>query len=89
MASIYCAGQGHGKAPCESCSAIIDYAEKRIDACRFGDEKGWCSQCSVHCFKPEVREEVRKIMRYAGPRMLLYSPIEAVRHLIATLTQSG
>jgi hypothetical protein len=29
-----------------------------------------------------MREQVREVMRYAGPRMLLNSPVLAVRHLL-------
>ena len=27
-------------------------------------------------------EKMRAVMRWAGPRMMLYHPIEAIRHLI-------
>ena len=36
----------------------------------------------LHCYKPDMRERMRKVMRWAGPRMILYDPIEAIKHLI-------
>ena len=30
----------------------------------------------------EVRQRMQSVMRYAGPRMLLYHPIAAIRHLM-------
>lgn len=29
-----------------------------------------------------MREKIRKVMRYSGPRMILYHPITAIRHVI-------
>lgn len=28
-----------------------------------------------------MRERIRRVMRYSGPRMLLYHPLEYLRHL--------
>lgn len=29
-----------------------------------------------------MRERIRRVMRYSGPRMLLYRPLEYLRHLL-------
>ena len=34
------------------------------------------------CYKPAQREQVKVIMRYAGPRMLLRHPVLAIMHKI-------
>ena len=54
----------------------------RTETCRYGPLKGSCKQCTVHCYAPAQREKIRAVMRYAGPRMLLYHPLEALRHLL-------
>ena len=36
----------------------------------------------MHCYQPAKREEMKQIMRWAGPRMLWRHPILTVRHLI-------
>ena len=41
-----------------------------------------CKNCPVHCYKPEMREQIRIVMRWAGPRMLFYKPIAAIKHLL-------
>jgi hypothetical protein len=46
------------------------------------ETKTFCSNCKVHCYKPEMREKIREIMRFSGPRMIFYHPIMAIRHLI-------
>ena len=50
----------------------------------FMKEKTFCANCKVHCYKPEMREKIRKVMRFSGPRMLLYHPALAVWHLICS-----
>ncbi|ECH0852631.1 nitrous oxide-stimulated promoter family protein [Salmonella enterica subsp. enterica serovar Typhimurium] len=62
--------------------ALFAYAQKRLDKCVFGEEKPACKQCPVHCYQPAKREEMKQIMRWAGPRMLWRHPVLTVRHLI-------
>ncbi len=62
--------------------ALNDYADKRLDKCVFGEEKPACKQCPVHCYQPAKREEMKQVMRWAGPRMLWRHPILTIRHLI-------
>ena len=53
----------------EHYEALFVYAQKRLDKCVFGEEKPACKQCPVHCYQPAKREEMKQIMRWAGPRM--------------------
>lgn len=39
-------------------------------------------QLKVHCYKPAMREKIREVMRFSGPRMMLYHPVLAVSHVI-------
>jgi hypothetical protein len=85
MIAIYCHGN-HAAANdgnlCPQCNALLEYALARIDRCPFGAEKPPCAKCSVHCYKPSMREEVKAVMRYAGPRMLWKHPLLALMHCI-------
>nr|WP_314267568.1 nitrous oxide-stimulated promoter family protein [uncultured Moellerella sp.] len=58
------------------------YAVKRLEKCRYGENKPACKQCPIHCYQPKMREQMKGIMRWSGPRMLIYHPILAIRHLI-------
>ena len=71
-----------GESLCESCAGLRDYALKRTDDCRFGEEKPVCSACPVHCYKKDRREQIRKVMRFAGPRMIWSHPGLALLHMI-------
>jgi len=82
MMRMYCRHH-HGRMPlCEECQALADYARRRLERCVFGDAKPTCANCLVHCYKAEMRERVRVMMRWAGPRMLLRHPVLAIRHMI-------
>ncbi len=62
--------------------ALHAYAMKRLDRCAYGEEKPACKQCPIHCYQPVKREQMKVIMRWAGPRMLLRHPILTIWHLI-------
>ncbi len=81
MIGIYCRGHRHTeKALCPDCQNLLTYAMQRIDKCPFRAEKPVCAQCTIHCYKADMRERVRRVMRYAGPRMMLYHPLLALGH---------
>lgn len=84
MMRIWCRDHhGHRDGLCADCAGLLHYAHRRLDTCPFGDEKPACNQCQVHCYSRDMRERVRAVMRYAGPRMLLRHPLMSIRHLIA------
>lgn len=90
MIALYCRGvHGRGEADglCESCAELDAYARLRSARCPLMERKTFCSVCPVHCYGPEMRERIRLVMRYAGPRMLLRHPVMAVRHLVETVRQ--
>jgi len=83
MIALYCRGHRHAAdGLCEECSALKDYALRRVEKCRFGEGKPACAKCAVHCYKPEMRARIREVMRYAGPRMLIRHPRLAILHLL-------
>jgi hypothetical protein len=84
MIEMYCRDH-HGTAQpslCGKCGALRAYAMQRIDKCPFCLAKPTCANCPIHCYKPDRREEVRQVMRYAGPRMLKRHPVLALLHII-------
>ena len=84
MISLYCRKNHHTKELCPDCAALADYARQRSDKCPFMESKTFCSNCTVHCYRPEMREKIRAVMRFSGPRMMFHHPVAAVRHLIET-----
>jgi hypothetical protein len=83
MIRLYCSDRHDaGEALCEDCSALREYAMARLERCKFGADKPKCSACPVHCYKPAMREKIRLVMKYAGPRMMLKHPVMAVGHVM-------
>lgn len=83
VAMIRCYCRDHHEAAaglCAECQGLMDYAGVRLERCRFGAEKPVCAKCPVHCYQRARREQVRVVMRYAGPRMLWEHPILSLRH---------
>ena len=87
MISLYCRKQHHTPKGqlCPDCAALDAYARSRSDRCPFMGTKTFCSNCTVHCYKPEMREKIRAVMRWAGPRMLPSHPILSIRHVAVTI----
>ena len=83
MISIYCSNQHHRGELCEECSHLLDYAFQRIDRCVFGFDKPACKDCPVHCYSPKMREKVKEVMKFAGPRMIYKHPLMAIMHMLS------
>lgn len=85
MIKIFCHGQhsNNGEGLCPECVELLDYARKRLEKCPFQENKPKCSECTVHCYKPDMREKIRAVMKYAGPRMLYRHPVLSGAHYLA------
>jgi predicted amidophosphoribosyltransferase len=82
MIHLYCRKvHSRGDGLCAACQSLLEYAGARLLRCPFQEGKPVCVNCPVHCYRPDMRERIRKVMRYAGPRMLLRHPWLALRHL--------
>lgn len=89
MIGMYCRNRhGSGNTLCENCRNLCSYAEKRILKCPFGENKPVCSQCPIHCYKPQMKKQIGAVMRFAGPKMMFRHPILAIRHLITQRNSS-
>ena len=83
MIRIYCKKKhGTRKGLCPECEALDAYARMRSDKCPFMETKTFCSNCKVHCYKADMREKIRAVMRFSGPRMIFSHPIMAIRYVI-------
>lgn len=64
---------------------LLTYAHQRLDRCPHGEAKPTCRKCPIHCYRPDMRQLMKEVMRYSGPRMILYSPLDAIRHILREL----
>lgn len=85
MITIYCKGHkhlSHKGGLCTECEELKDYAMVRTDRCPYMETKTFCSKCRVPCYKPIMKEQIRNVMRYSGPRLLIYHPILTIKHFV-------
>lgn len=82
MINMYCRHKEGNSELCKECSQLLEYSMQRLEHCRFGESKPSCRKCAVHCYRPDMRQRMREVMRWAGPRMMLYHPLDAIMHLI-------
>ncbi|MFR5265452.1 nitrous oxide-stimulated promoter family protein [Clostridium sp.] len=83
MINIYCRKKHKTEKGelCEQCRELLEYANKRLTYCKFGENKSTCSRCPIHCYKKDMKIKVKEVMRFSGPRLIIYSPIEFIKHL--------
>jgi len=83
MIMIYCSDK-HGRKSvlCPECTCLKEYAFYRLDKCPFGDAKPTCVNCTVHCYQAAMRDAVKRVMRYSGPKMIFRHPLLALFHVI-------
>ncbi len=90
MFRIYCralhASTDHSL--CRDCGELEKYSLERLRKCPFGDAKPACINCRVHCYPKAMRERIRTVMRFAGPRMVLRHPALAVAHVFGKIKSS-
>ena len=90
MVTLFCNARHRSDRPdenglCPECSKLVIYAHNRLSKCPYGNDKGSCRKCPIHCYSPQMRETIREVMRYCGPRMLIHDPVNAVKHLLDEL----
>jgi hypothetical protein len=83
MLGIYCRAHHLPKDEfCSHCRTLFLYAEDRLTSCPFQEGKTTCVKCKVHCYSPAKRDEIKKVMRYSGPRILCHRPLLSILHVI-------
>ena len=69
MIGLYCQKK-HGTKKgelCPECRQLLEYVKFRRMKCPWGDKKPFCANCSIHCYKPDMREKIARVMRFSGP----------------------
>lgn len=85
MIKLYCKKNCRKKELCDECKKLLEYANKKVDNCRQKETKTFCSMCNTHCYSPKMRNNIRRVMKFSGPRMLIYNPPLAISHVFYTV----
>ena len=89
MIRLFCRSHHGGRTPCADCHALSECVDSRLDGCPYGEDKPACLDCPIHCYAPARRDQIRRVMRWAGPRMLWRHPILTIRHLLDGRRRKG
>lgn len=83
MIKIYCRKKHHleGGFLCLQCQELTEYAKQRSINCPRMENKTFCSNCKIHCYRQDKRENIRKVMRFSGPRIFFYHPFMTLWHI--------
>lgn len=85
MIEIYCKHKhSYNGSLCKDCQEMKDYANMKIDKCPHIESKTFCSSCKTHCYEKLHRKKIREIMKYSGPRIIVYHPVATVKHIISS-----
>ena len=86
MIRLYCRDlHNPGGRTCRACQELLAYTELRIHKCPHEDRKPSCAKCQIHCFRADFRQQMKVVMRHAGPRMLWRHPWLSVLHYLDSL----
>ncbi|MDH5297832.1 MAG: nitrous oxide-stimulated promoter family protein [Desulfobulbaceae bacterium] len=89
MIGLYCRNHHRSRSElCVACQKLVEYARLRLSRCPFQENKTTCGNCRIHCYKPELREKIREVMRYAGPRLIWHHPLLAMGHMLDGLRKN-
>ena len=81
MLNMYCADRhGTKRELCGRCRKLLDYSKGNLRKCPLGKNKPTCAHCTTHCYRADMREKVKDVMRYSGPRMAYRHPVLALFH---------
>ncbi len=81
MIKLYCQKKEGYKGLCPDCKELLQYAEERLSRCTYGNKKPTCKKWTIHCYRNVMKERMRTVMRFSGPRMMIYHPQKALIHL--------
>ncbi|NLX19005.1 MAG: nitrous oxide-stimulated promoter family protein [Desulfobulbus sp.] len=83
MIELFCKAHHSSSAQlCPQCEALLAYAYRRLQHCPFQENKPTCGKCPVHCYAPAQGKQIRTIMRFSGPRMLIPHPLLTLCHFL-------
>ena len=82
MVQLYCKHKLRLDSIPDEYAQLIEYACSRLEHCSYGENKPACKNCATHCYRPEMRALIRRVMKWAGPRMPIYAPVTTLRHLL-------
>lgn len=85
IGKIYCRGNHDAAARsndimCPDCRQTIEHTLERASSCPYGHNHN-CEDCETHCQRGQSQQDIKRIMRYAAPRMAYRHPLMTLVYL--------
>jgi hypothetical protein len=68
---------------CPACAELLLHGIGKREVCPL-DPKPSCRRCRIHCYSPAYRQQVREVMAFAGPRLILRGRLDYLWHYLLT-----
>lgn len=85
MTALYCRGHKHQldeNGECADCDLLLRYSLSRTQRCPYIEKTLFCSNCPTPCYRPDMKEKMRVMMKYSGPRLFFRRPITVIWHVV-------
>ncbi|MHC4472071.1 MAG: nitrous oxide-stimulated promoter family protein [Planctomycetota bacterium] len=66
---------------CEDCRRLLAHAVVKRARCPL-DPKPACRLCTVHCYSPDYRQQVREVMKFSGRHLILRGHLHLLFHFL-------
>lgn len=66
---------------CPVCTRLLMHAVVKRTRCPM-DPKPACKHCPKHCYAPEYRQQMRKVMAYSGRKLVMRGRLDYLLHLL-------
>ena len=91
MIELYCK-KNHSKRGtdglCEECKNLSEYVNKRIDNCPNMATKTFCARCANPCYKKDMKEKIKEVMKFSGKRMIFHRPSLVFKHALSAFKKN-
>jgi len=94
MIQMYCKGVHKTKNAltgfeelCPDCKKLARYAINKSSNCPYiaKGTKTFCNSCKTPCYSSTQREQIKKVMRYSGPRIIFFYPGKVLYHAFCSI----
>jgi hypothetical protein len=65
---------------CRECRKLLQHALIKRSHCPMSP-KPMCKHCPKHCYAPHYRDQIRDVMKYAGPKLVMRGRLDYLIHL--------
>ena len=64
---------------CQDCQKLLNHGIAKLLICPY-DPKPMCKKCETHCYAPDYRERIRKVMKFSGLYLVKHGRVDLMVH---------